>query len=463
MGCHPRRSFVARVSAALGLIALTAVSAADAQTDTRAAERAPAPSSPCPRWRIATDRGARTARGQPVYVEQPAALALPAGLALFGSPSFVWQDSAVFASIDSAGHRPDAGDFALAGLLLDSAMTPRPMPLPPGVARMLAPRVLPGPRGVADVYWGTAADTATGPEPSATEIWHATFDGRAWSTPDQVFRAASMTWTVTAPTVVVGGAPTIAVPATAQVDGVDHDGVAIIRRAGGAWAVSWIDVHSATPNTTALAALGGGRLLLVFVGSLWSPALRVTNAVFAARSSDGGATWTAPTVLLSYGSRMVNELQLVAMPSAELHLFWLRRVSPSQMFSDSVQHAVSRDAGATWEFLPGVGGVPAVAGLAVAPLPDGAIAVAARSVIADSLLLAIWDASAWRLPPRGALSAVHSSPRFVGRSADALWLVWGVARRGGVPQFPSAMVPELRMAPLQRWCGVDAAPRDSLP
>ncbi|MHB1862602.1 MAG: sialidase family protein [Gemmatimonadaceae bacterium] len=396
-------------------------------------------------------------------MEQPTLLALPAGLALFGSPSFVWQDSTVFASIDSAGHRPDAGNFALAGLLFDSALTPHPIPLPPGVARMLAPRVIPGPRGVADVFWGAAADTATGPEPNATALWHAVFDGRAWSAPEQIFRAAFIGWTVTGPTVVGGGGPTIAVPASDQIGGVDHDGVAIIRRSGGAWPVSWIDVHSATPNTTAVAALGGGRLLLVFVGSLWSSALRVTNAVFAARSSDDGATWTAPTVLLSYGSRMVNELQLVTMPSADLHLFWLRRVSPSQIFGDSVQHAVSRDAGATWEFLPGVGGVPAVAGLTVAPLPDGAIAVAARSVMADSLLIAIWDAGAWRLPLHGALSAVHSSPRFIGRPAGAFWLAWGVARRGAVPQFPSAMVPELRLASLQRWCGVDAAPHDSLP
>lgn len=463
MARHRPHLATARLLAALGIVTVSAAHAARAQSSQRAATLAPADSSACSAWRVAADRGARTARGQPAYVEQPASLRLAAGAALLGRPSLIWQDSAVFASIDSAGHGPEAGAFALAGLLLDPALTPHPIPMPPGVTMMLAPRAVHGPGGAAEVFWGSTASLEDGAEPAATDVWHATFDGTGWSTPERIFHAATMRWTITGPSVVGGSALTVAVPASAPGGGVDHDGVAIIRRAGGAWAVSWIDVHTMPPNTAALASLGGPRLLLVFVGSVWSPVRQLYNAVFSARSSDGGATWTEPAVVLPYGDLMVNELQFGPSPSAELHLFWLRRVNPGHMFSDSVEHAVSRDAGATWTFLPGLGGAPEIGGLAIGPLPGGDLAIAARSVSADSLVLGVWGADGWRVPSHPPLSAAQSSPRFFAPSAGSLWLAWGTARRGAVPQFASALVPELRLAAFQRRCSSDTEPHDSLP
>jgi hypothetical protein len=397
------------------------------------------------------------ANGSPAYVEKPFVVAVRGGFALIGTPALIWQSSGAAADTAalSAGAKPPL--FDLAGLLLHPNGTVSPIPKPPGVGQMISPRAVQANDSAAHVVWATSPDTSHSQDMQATALWYARFDGTRWSTPQRIFSAFNLSWRYNfAGMRSVRGDVYIAAPALEDMHTyARHAGVAYIRRVSGKWSVSWVESGS-VPAYVTLSFVRDRDPIIAFLGTVFRPGTDAqTNTLSIARSPDGGATWHRPAVLRHLGDDTAYDLQLVG--SDSLHLLWAFHTSTSFHYADSVQHAVSVDAGRSWRALPALTNPTGLESPHVVALSDHELHLVAREMPLGTLLHAAWVHGTWTPVARLPFEPAASVPILSAVSHTA-YLAWGAARSNAIPGIAGAVAPALLLSSLVSDCG-PAIPR----
>lgn len=356
--------------------------------------------------------------GRNAYVEIPDVVPTAHGVAFIGSP-------ALFYRIGSGDTLRDAFGGRLAGMVRSGGRT-APIPLPPGMRDIYAPRALAGDGGVAHVVWGTATGEPSVYEPGyVTALWYATFDGERWGTPERIADADSadyFLWSQAQASDLVRRRDSLflaVIRAKAQE-------VTVFRRAAGRWTATAVQLEGAV--YAALSADDSGRLFLGTVAPRAEPGGSDRNSVLMLRSSDGGATWSAPYLLHRSGRGAARELRLVATDDGRTVAVWAQSNPPDHFLADSLLIAASGDGGVAWRREPSLAW-------------DGLWHVRAAARRGGRLLVLLGDTAGAGLARRGADGAwtpLRIGPRFMGTPSlssvgDTLFFVRSALERPAIP------------------------------
>jgi hypothetical protein len=131
--------------------------------------------------------------------------------------------------------------------------------------------------------------------------------------------------------------------------------LSVARRATLGPASRW-SVRHATRDYVATYAAGvamaNGDVVVGFAGPVQKADLDGQQSIHVTATRDGGATWRPPLLVRGGDGRPSLKVRLVRARSA-LHLFWAQSTSTA-LLPEFIEHAWSRDGGATWTLLPAV-------------------------------------------------------------------------------------------------------------
>jgi len=351
--------------------------AACARTSTTAGQsgavsRAPVPTAVCHEsWGDPFD--ARTSDGRRIHVEAPHPIRVRHGVALLGSPTFVWETAESF--VDSLGHNSSAVDpKPFIGILLRSDGTVSPIRRPPNVRGALRDVIATGGQdGIVDVFFATPPAATPEDLRYASQVWHATFDGDVWSTPELVTQAQSIEW-YSGPMVGLlkhNGVLHLA----ASVFDTSHApaaGVLYARRDRAGWHTRWLDAPGPLVGFLAFAPLGRDSIGLFFTGDM-HPADSLAH-IGVIWTADNGATWGEPKPIRPITLRSEGHwLQAISVDHT-IHLVWANttylRARPGE--HTTVVHLTTTD-GSSWRAQSPLQFVNALSGFAATARPDGHI------------------------------------------------------------------------------------------
>lgn len=438
-----------------GSIAVAAIPHGDvhAQRPTdRARERVSTASCAAARW-TAPRQLASTDR-RPAYVETPRIVVTRTGIAMFGSPAFVWGTTEGFAP---PGMRSDPGralrDFLLAGLLLRRDTTVEPIRMPAGVHHMDGPRAVSDGRGGAHVVWSTGSDT-TSSGSSSKSLHYAHFDGTRWTAPERIHSARGIDWGAFYPTDPLLRGDTVHLAVAV----LDSAGSALVhaRRTRSGWRTTRIG-RGGLPSFTSLEVDNAGAPIIAFAGS--DPTVRGSDGqhLYVMRSDNGSGTWSTPTLVHRSGLGGVVQPRILASEGHVLNLVWAQRREGATL-PDTVHVATSRDGGRTWRSGPRLG-VPGGLRTLEAVIDwsgrlhiAGALARSTALTADGDVMYAMLHDDGWVRADKS-IGVAASLPSLTLASSDSLFLVWGVARPTKVEgAATSAEAPVSMLAILSPLC-----------
>lgn len=382
--------------------------------------------------------------GRPVYVEEPVPVGVDHGLAMFGSPTFVWRSATIFADSSPASAEP-ADHPILAGVVVQPAGSVRVLRMPSGVQRPLALRALPRGDGELDVFWGETPDTSWRAEGRVAELWHARYGARAWSVPERLAASDRIWWNATFPALLATtNAAVLAVPVQRAGTRKDSTGILVLRRSAGTWERAWIPAGQSPATFLALAPTASRGLVLAYIGSPSAPDDGAGEvAVLVSRSGDGGATWTRPRSIVHSAEAGLNWLRVVATADGTLHAVWTaewRDVAGSTR--RTLGRAASRDGGVSWTVGAPVDNDANVEALDAVATGRRVLLVGRRQVDRQLVAGIFADSGALTLHPLP-FDAAATLPRLAPVGSDSVLLNWGIRRAGAYPAFPSLPAPAL--------------------
>ena len=225
---------------------------------------------PCPlEWAAPFDL--RLPDGRRVYVESPHPIATRRGVALLGSPTFVWERPDAF--FDSAGrNRTVASQGQYVGALIDDAGRVSMIARPDVRGHIGEILVAERDSATIDVLWATPPPAKPEDEHSYSQIWHATFDGATWSKPELVVEADNIAWSrMTAAAFSSDGVLHVAVRAFDNTHAAaSHTGAIYARHDARGWMTRWLEPGGTGPQFVTFASIARDDLSLVFAGALRS-------------------------------------------------------------------------------------------------------------------------------------------------------------------------------------------------
>lgn len=277
--------------------------------------------------------------GRRLFIEQPIVAEVRTGTLVVGSPVLNW---------------PPLGRdaFEIVGVVLNRAGTTDTVLRPKGITRLQGPRLLSQTRGVAEIVWGTSADTTITGRRLMDTLWYATFDGRSWSQPQRLMHGHKLLWDSFAPAVMsAAGQTLVAVTGPYSPDSSNIQRLWISRLASGEWeTVSPVEARGFMAlQQVRMVSADSGAIVLVYSGFTYTPSGSGRRAyVNVIRSTDDGRTWSPPqTVSLAPDATMAVLGGLHRRQDGSLHLFWHAQ-QDGTFGSKAVYHDVSRDGGSTW-------------------------------------------------------------------------------------------------------------------
>lgn len=96
-------------------------------------------------------------------------------------------------------------------------------------------------------------------------------------------------------------------------------------------------------------ALSNNNIVIAFRGSDRLDPDGTSNDINIIHSNDGGTTWSGSIPVFRAGEQTTSEVNLMASPNGDLHLFWSRYLeSGLEHMPDEVWHSVSTDGGLSW-------------------------------------------------------------------------------------------------------------------
>jgi hypothetical protein len=215
------------------------------------------------------------------------------------------------------------------------------------------------------------------------------------------------------------------------------------------WRSSWISTRLLPARYVSLIDVGG-QPLVVYMGTLGTKGVS-QEGIYAARSSDGGKTWGAPTLLYPLSATDDAWIpRLWRTTNGDVHLVWGRRTVAGAATSDSIGHMVLVAQTGTWQRLPD---------LAVAGGTD-VIEVTARG---DTLLLLTRQTSTgrvrvstltdghWSTDSVSIQRPAASVPMFVRGNDGELYIALGVVS-SAAPTTAHTGIPILVLSRYQSTC-----------
>jgi hypothetical protein len=284
-----------------------------------------------------------------IHVEELPACTWSSGSVIAGMP-----DNATLRSPSTVTYK---GQTLIAGNLVAITETgPRPgtpaiiltesgrrVPLPPGDFIFAYPKLIVDGELRLHLLWAHAEGRPgflTWPD-ALTEVWHASYDGMRWSTPEKLLKRRTVRWRDGPGQVIADSRGTVHV----IVPGMLPDGtqpVVHLRLTRGRWEAHNIRTFA---STASLVSLGGDSLLAALVGV--DTALPEShNLLMLARSGDRGRTWTRPSAISTFDKKGAR-LPLLEARDNVVHLSWLQSRSEA-LGDEDIRFASSRDTGVTW-------------------------------------------------------------------------------------------------------------------
>lgn len=355
------------------------------------------------------------AQGGLAHVEYPQILAMPAGLAFFGPRAFALTTTDTMATVIAGAPR---GPGMLAGFIRRDDGRLHPVPLHPQADGFSGVRAVTDSRGRAHVFWGSGGDTTVNPSWPIQNVTYARFDGVRWTAPQPVLENARLEWGVQFTAIAAVGDHVHLVMPT------DEAGVHVHVHPNGTITTSrmpWFSYAS-------LASVGD----TLFLATLYAGHDQDRTRIAVTRSTDHGATWSAPVVIARSGRTGQFAVALVTLPG-EIYALWESAppVAPPGTLvmrwdrPDSVKAAVSRDGGQTWATLPTLWVPPTLGGLQAASGPDGGVyatfQLRPRTDSVTPTAVAVLKNHRWSDPV--ILGSGMSWP-MIALARDSLWIAW---------------------------------------
>lgn len=383
---------------------------------------------------------------RPVFVEAPRPVAVRDKILLFGQPVFVWATRDVFADTLSGGRGVVGGALKAAGVAIDRTGRATPLERPRGTSTMLDPLAMRGRADTVHVVWATSADTS-GRRTYSTDLWYASFDGRQWSSPEHVVHARQIYWGGTAARAEeIDGRLFVVAGAADDANGISRDGTIVLRREAGQWKASWISTNMLPASRSVITADSGGRLFVAFIASIWERRQTDSTSLYVVRSTDGGASWSAPERVAPYRSSMIGDLAMVR-ARRTIHVFWNENPANS---SAEVGHATLGEGSSQWVVQPTITGPHAFGDIRAAAI-GGSIFLIGREADSRSLDAISVGATASAIAPIAPL-ADGSVPELAAVGRDSLMATWGLRRPHAYPMFPGVASPITQVAILTTHC-----------
>jgi hypothetical protein len=264
----------------------------------------------------------RTTEGRRIHVEAPHPVRTRKGVALLGSPTFVWETPDSF--VDSLGYNKSAAiPNPFIGILLSPGGGVTPIRRPPNVTGAIRDVIVTGPNnGSIDVFFATPPSATPYDTRYAARVWHATFDGDVWSTPELVMSAQNIEWYAGPLTGVLAHHGVLHAAASVfDTSHVPRSGVLYARRDKGGWHSRWLEGPDPHFGYLAFAPLGADTVGLFFTGEV-RDADSSLYAVSVMWSHDNGATWGQPRAIRAIRRNDDGHWLQALSVEHEIHLLW---------------------------------------------------------------------------------------------------------------------------------------------
>jgi hypothetical protein len=412
--------------------------------------------------------------GRPAYVESPAVLRTSGGVALLGSPAFLWAERDTFDLGPSAGVLDTAAYLArlrsnhsLIGFTLGSDRAATPMQRPnAGIVRRLV--AASGVDGTVHIVW-FAPTAGSNDLQGDGAVWYAEQHDNQWTNPQLLLSADRLDWS--------GQKAALLVTHTSDVHLVvpyyrgRAGGIAYIRRTNGKWRTIETEL-SGLPSQATLQLIGADSLAVAFAG-VGAKGVRVRNGqhVYLIRASRSDSVWSNPKLIYWSGLDAIRWLKLyknssTRRESQKLILVWDRISSGGRDSNDVLYAMASDDGGASWR-PPDSLDLP----FKVADLTQDRdwmgnvhVAVTAAGLPRQTTTRMYHTAlinDHWTQLDSVQTGPVASAPTLASIGRDTLLLVWGNARAAD-PRSPGIVAPVSEYVRLVRECASHVQPQFSM-
>lgn len=340
-----------------------------------------------------------TLRGLETFVETPEAIRIRHETWLVGNFGMAWRMSA-----------DTLTEFLkFAGLMLDSSLTAREIPLPSGFEELLAPALVRVANGVG-VFWGATSDTAS--RHAVRQFFWSVWNGTSWSPPEAIRASDDVWWQPRSRSNIVARHDTLFLAAPGDYH---RSGVSLFRRTNGRWTERRIP--TAGTGYVELTSTAG-ELVMLGVGKVGE-----RNSVYAVVSPDGGDTWGPPVLLDTLdGGQNAFDPALHVGPDGTVFAMWSH--SPIMSPTANAVSAAERSPDGVWSVMPRRGFPFEFWGLWTSGAPRGLHAI--HPAATDALEYTGWLDGSWRVSPLSGTDGAMPNPTWEPSGDCTLALFWGV-------------------------------------